>query len=162
MSTLVKQLKNQRKVIFDRGKFDEWCVWVVEPDGIKVAPRDEEYFSDLYKISKTYAPYKVYNDFLEVFNRTTNTIEENVLSLIDSITSTYLHGDQKLVEQWFTVVYAGMVAEENKEHAVLKKRVKRLGVYQVLILGMSAAKAASFSKGKPWRELDAIMKNYGF
>lgn len=35
-------------------------------------------------------------------------------------------------------------------------------MYQVLILGIPAKEAAKFSYGKPWRELDSIMREYGF
>jgi hypothetical protein len=55
-----------------------------------------------------------------------------------------------------------MVAEENKEHAILKKRIKRLGLYQVLVENMEPEQAAIFSKGKKWTELDKLMKEKGF
>jgi hypothetical protein len=63
---------------------------------------------------------------------------------------------------WFTVIYAGMIAEENKANAVLKKRIKRLGMYQLMIQNINPEVAANFSKGKNWRELDVLMKQYGF
>ena len=52
MSKLIKHLFSNRKIIFDRGKFDDWCVYVVEENGKKRAPYDTEYFSDLKEISK--------------------------------------------------------------------------------------------------------------
>ncbi|MDY0143845.1 MAG: hypothetical protein RBR97_18320 [Bacteroidales bacterium] len=55
-----------------------------------------------------------------------------------------------------------MVAEENKEFAILKKRVKRLGMHQLLIEREKPDYAASYSKGKKWRELDIIMSGFGF
>ena len=63
---------------------------------------------------------------------------------------------------WFTVIYAGMVAEENKAFAMLKKRIKRLGMHQVLVEGFDADYAAHFSRGKKWPELDSLMKQRGF
>ena len=66
------------------------------------------------------------------------------------------------VKKWFTVIYAGMIAEENKAKAILKKRIKRLGMYQTLVEQMPAAEAAIFSKGKKWRELDNICRQLGF
>lgn len=162
MARLVKKLINDRSVIFDKGKFDEWCVYVVETNGFRKAPFDETYFSDLYDISQKYETNKVHNDFVRIYNLTTRHIDESVLSLIDLIVKTYNEDDQILVEQWMTVLYAGMIAEENKDRAILKKRIKHLGMYQVLILGMSPKEAAKFSYGKPWRELDSIMRDYGF
>jgi bifunctional pyridoxal-dependent enzyme with beta-cystathionase and maltose regulon repressor activities len=82
--------------------------------------------------------------------------------LIDRIVSTYNHEDKIIVEQSLTVIYAGMIAEENKKNAILKKRIKRLGIHQVLILNMPAREAAKFSYGRNWRELDAIMSTFGF
>ena len=62
----------------------------------------------------------------------------------------------------FTVVYAGMIAERNKRYAILKERIKRLGMYQILMLSYKAEEAANFSKGKKAKELDLICKEYGF
>lgn len=162
MIRLVKNLINGRSITFDKGKFDEWCVYVVEANGFRKAPFDETYFSDLYRISQRYEANKVYNDFVQIYNLTSQHIDESVLHLIDLIVKTYKDDDQILIEQWMTVLYAGMIAEENKNRAILKKRVKHLGMYQVLILRMPAKEAAKFSYGKSWRELDAIMRGYGF
>lgn len=159
---LIKNLQNNRMVVFDRGRFDDWCVYVVESNGSRTAPRDETYFSALCQIAQCYPKDKVYADFVALYSSTTRTIEQDTLALIDRIAASYLPVDIGPVEQWFTVLYAGMVAEENKEFAVLKKRVKRLGMHQVLVLGMPAPEAARFSYGKNWRELDAIMRPLGF
>ena len=82
--------------------------------------------------------------------------------MIDRLVSTYRLEHQALVEQWFVVIYAGMIAEENKQSAILKKRIKRLGMHQVLKLEYEPRIAANFSKGKKWRDLDEIMKPLSF
>ncbi|MCD4833646.1 MAG: lamin tail domain-containing protein [Bacteroidales bacterium] len=162
MARLIKNLKNDRQVIFDTGNFDDWCVYVVESNGIKKAPYDVTYFGDLKNISEHYEEDKVYNDFVEIYNKTSKSIDQNILSLIDRLVSTYKEEHQVLIEQWFAVIYAGMIAEENKQYAILKKRIKRLGMHQTLKLGYEPRIAANFSKGKKWRNLDTIMKPYGF
>jgi hypothetical protein len=162
MATLIKNLQNNRSVIFDTGKFDDWCVYVVEANGSKQAPFDTTYFSDLYTISKSYPNNKVYIDFVTIYDLTNKNIDINVLNTIDLIVNTYSAQHKIIVEQWFTVLYAGMIAEENKQNAILKKRVKRLGMHQVLMLNMPSSVAAKFSYGKKWRDLDAIMRPYGF
>ena len=162
MPTLVKTLRNNRKVIFDTGNFDNWCVYVVEADGSKKAPFDTTYFSDLLTISDQYSNNKVYRDFVAIYDLVTRDIDKNVLDLIDKMAKTYHPNHQIKVEQWLTVLYAGMIAEENKENAKLKKRIKRLAMLQVFILGISPNDAASFSKGKKWRDPDTIMKVHGF
>ncbi len=55
-----------------------------------------------------------------------------------------------------------MIEEENKQFAILKKRIKRLGMHQILIDNLDPEVAANFSKGKKWRELDNLMKLRGF
>lgn len=158
---LVKNLQNNRKIIFDQGKFDMWCVYLVEENGTKKAPFDVDYFTDLQNLNNRYTNNKVYQDFISIYELTDHTINSNVLDLIDTITDTYLPQDRIIIEQWFSVIYAGMIAEENKEFAILKKRIKHLGVYQTLIQDMPPYEAARFSYGKKWRELDAIMQPLG-
>lgn len=159
---LIKNLSNNRKVIFDAGSFDDWCVYVVEENGSRKAPFDVDYFTDLKNLSTHYLNNKVYNDFVSVYSITSTTIDANVTTLIDNIVMTYKEEHRVIVEQWLTVLYAGMIAEENKKFAILKKRVKRLGMHQILIDNVSPSIAANFSKGKKWRELDDIMQQKGF
>lgn len=161
MRKLIKLLKNNRQVIFDKGKFDDWCVYVVEQDGRKKAHFDTTYFTDLKAIANKYDAEKVYNDFVDIYNGTTKTIDKPILDLIDKIVETYNQDDKIIIEQWFAVLYGGMIAEENKQFAILKKRIKRLGMHQILKLDYEPNVAANFSRGKKWRELDAIMKPLG-
>jgi len=162
MRRLIKTLKNNRQVIFDKGKFDNWCVYVVEENGTKKAHFDATYFTDLKSIASKYEVDKVYNDFVSIYNGTTKTIDQPILSLIDKIVTTYYEKDKSIIEQWFVVIYGGMIAEENKRLAILKKRIKRLGMHQILKLDYDPKVAANFSKGKKWHELDVIMKSLEF
>jgi len=156
----IKNLRNNRKVIFDQGKFDNWCVYIVEENGAKQAPYDVDYFTRLKELNMIYGGNKVYEDFLKIYYSTDKTINPDVLDLIDGIVSTYLPEHQISIEQWFTVIYAGMIAEENKQFAILKKRIKHLGVHQTLVQDYEPAAAAKFSQGKKWGELDRIMKAF--
>jgi len=162
MERLIKNISNNSKVIFDNGKFDKWCVYVVSSNGSRIAPLDKQYFSELLEISKKYSKNKVYNDFVKIYDKTTAEIDNEVIELLEIISKTYNTEDRAIIEKWFTVIYAGMIAEENKERAVLKKRIKRLGMHQVLIDNLAPNITANFSKGKKWRELDAIMREKGF
>lgn len=81
--------------------------------------------------------------------------------MIDVIAKEYTEDEQE-INIWFTVIYEGMIAEENKANAILKKRIKRLGIHQVLVQHLTPAYAAKFSKGKKWKKLDLIMKANGF
>jgi hypothetical protein len=162
VATLIKNLRNSRKVVFDQGIFDQWCVYVVEFDGNRTPPHDTTYFAALKELSQCYPDNKIYDDFVRIYDQTTGKIDENVLTLIDEIVGTYSTEHQIIIEQWFAVIYGGMIAEEKKAGAILKKRIKRLGMYQVLVLNMSPNEAANFSRGKKVAVLSPLMKSYGF
>ena len=67
----------------------------------------------------------------------------------------WAYGEDALeVDILFSILYAGMIAEENKHRAKLRKRVKRLGVHQVLWEDMAPEAAATFSRGKSWEVID--------
>ena len=38
MERVVKTLKNGTRVVFDQGKFDSWCVYLVRTNGSRYAP----------------------------------------------------------------------------------------------------------------------------
>lgn len=115
----------------------------------------------LKDLASTHGSEKIYSDFVQVYDLTTSTIDSSVLNLISSISLSY-GDDSEEIDIWFTVLYAGMIAEENKKYAKLKKRIKRLGMHQVLIEGQLPEYAAGFSRGKKWTELDALMQTKGF
>ncbi|MCZ4221772.1 DUF7004 family protein [Pedobacter rhodius] len=157
MATLIKAINNNVFIEFDKGKFDEWCVYLTRNTSKRYAPSDTEYFRRLQELGKLHSPQKIYNDFIKFYNPTDKTMNQAILETIDSLAESYAE-DAEEINIWFTVIYAGMVAEENKEHAVLKKRIKRLGMHQVLIENVKPEYAANFSKGKKWMELDTVMK----
>jgi endo-1,4-beta-mannosidase len=161
MSRRINTFSNGGFIEFDNGCFDRWCVFVQAPDSGRFAPSDAEYFKRLKEIGEKTGPQKIYDDFVVIYNRTTKNIDPRVFELIFALSRFYNNNADEM-EQWLNVLYAGMIAEENKEGAILKKRIKRLGVHQVLIDGISPEEAAVFSKGKKWRELDEIMKGKGF
>ena len=161
MPQIINNFSNGGKIEFDNGKFDEWCVYVIKPGGERFAPTDIQYFSRLKKLGKKYGNRKIYDDFVVIFNRTTKEIDNSVLQLISFLSAVYKN-DCLEMEIWFNVLYAGMIAEENKENTVLKKRIKRLGMHQLLIENFPPETAAVFSKGKTWKELDNLMKSKGF
>ncbi|WP_421944783.1 DUF7004 family protein [Pedobacter sp.] len=161
MATLIKILNNNTRIEFDKGTFDDWCVYLSKPNEHRYAPLDTEYFGRLQILAKKYTTQKIYNDFIKFYTLTDKNISQVILRLIDAIAKEYLEDEQE-INIWFTVIYVGMIAEENKAYAILKKRVKRLGMHQVLMQHLSPVYAANFSKGRKWKELDLIMKANGF
>jgi len=157
MSNKLNHFGNGGFIEFDSGCFDGWCVFVTTPGNKRFAPTDVQYFSRLKKLSEKFGPQKIYDDFVVIYNRTTKNVDSKVFELI-AVLSRFYETDALEMELWLNVIYAGMIAEENKENAILKKRIKRLGIHQVLIDEISLEEAAVFSKGKKWKELDEIMR----
>jgi hypothetical protein len=90
----------------------------------------------------------------------TNVLNYDVVENIKNVAKKYPNSGE--VELILIFLYAGMVAEENKDKAILKKYIKRLGVHQVLIEKMPAEIAANYSRGKNWRELKLECEARGF
>lgn len=161
MFQLIKTIGTQTRIEFGPGAFDNWCVYISEGVHIKYAPKDTEYFSIIKSKSLIYGCQKLYQDFLSIYILTKKEVDISVLELITTLSKYY--GDDSIeMDKWFTVLYAGMVAEENKDKAILKKRIKRLGMHQLLMEDYDPFIAANFSKGKKWKELDRLMKERGF
>jgi hypothetical protein len=161
MARKINQFSHGGFIEFDKGSFDDWCVYVTRANGERFAPTDIQYFSRLKTLAKKHKTRVIYDDFVAIYNRTGPEVDKNVLELI-TVLSQHYGKDSLEMEIWLNVLYAGMIAEEKKEKAILKKRIKRLGMYQVLLEDMAPETAAAFSKGKKWRELDKLMKQKGF
>ena len=161
MPRKIYQFSNGGSIEFDTGNFDDWCVFVTRPNGERFAPTDIQYFKRLAKLGAKHGHQHIYDDFVVVYNRTGQEIDPSIPPLIAGL-SRFYNNDALEMEIWLNVLYAGMIAEENKEKAILKKRVKRLGMHQLLIERMKPEEAAVFSRGKKWRELDKLMKSKGF
>ncbi len=161
MATTINSVPGSFHIEFDYGTFDNWCVFLSRNGMPRYAPKDTEYFTILQQLATRHGSHKLYYHFVLLYERTSTKIDIDVLKMIKKIAEEY-GGDKEDIEIWFTVLYAGMIAEENKENAVLKKRIKRLGMHQLLIERFEPYTAANFSRGKPWRELDAQMREKGF
>lgn len=161
MQRLLQTFADGTTVSFGRGAFDDWCVYLHRPGERPHAPRDERYFARLQHLGDAHGLQTIYADFVAVYDRTTAEVDATVLNLILKLTPKY-GPDALEMAVWLTVIYAGMVAEENKEKAVLKKRIKRLGMHQTLLEGLPPAEAASFSRGKKWPELARLCRSKGF
>ena len=157
----VKRFSDGSSVEFARGSFDEWCVFVTTPGGQRRPPLDQNYFSALRRLGNTFGAQRVYDDFVRLYDRTGAAVEEEVFSLISSIASNYPECALQ-VEQLLSVLYLTMIAEENKAHTRLGKRIKRLGVHCLLLEHMSVERAANFTRGMAWRDIAALCRERGF
>jgi hypothetical protein len=158
-ATAICTLMDGSELVFSQGKFDKWCIYHIKSE-FAHAIKDVEIFTVLNRHSTSSKRFQLYQDFISVFDDVTSELNYDLVKLINQICAKYEKvGELQLV---FSFLYAGMVAEENKQNAILKKYIKRLGVHQVLIEGMAPQKAANYSRGKGWRELDEECRARGF
>lgn len=158
---LIKKFSDGSLLEFDQGKFDKWCIFLTRPSHKRIAPKDIQYFNGFVKLASKYDSLEIYSDFVTIYNRTTNTLNPSVLELIH-ILSFHYEPDHLNIELLLTIVYAGMIAEENKNKAILKKKIKRLAMHQILVDKLAPEIAANFSRGKNWKELELECKKRGF
>lgn len=154
-------MRNGSKISFGRGKFDNWCIYVervTEPDEKFFFPLDSWYFTELARIDSNQPG--IYEDFVKIYDKTNKEIDKQVLQDIVDISSKY--EEHHLVELIFGILYAGMIAEENKYQTKLGKRIKRLGMYQTLVDKIDPNEAANFSRGMKWYDIDEECKRRGF
>jgi hypothetical protein len=140
---IMRQFKTGH-IAFTEGKFDKWAV-VIKAPGIPEWPKDVWYFTKLW-VYKQDLGEKVWDDFCALYDKTGPTVDESVFDWIHDISAEY--PNQSESEIVFAILYMTMIAEENKQGAILKRRIKKLGVHQVLKEGMRPAIAAEYSKGK--------------
>jgi hypothetical protein len=133
---------------------DEWCVYFASPDGTVRIPKDEDYFADLKDIANKYGAWEVYKAFLSIYDLTTPIVESTVLSHIETLSGRF-PGDELALHRTLAILYFTMIAEENKLPArrwPLKKRVKKLGVYELVLCDYSPRRSANASR---WPETAA-------
>jgi hypothetical protein len=118
---------------------------------------DSWYFDELQKLGENKT---IYDDFCLIYNVTTKNLSPIVAMVCKHLAVKY--EKQGLVELIYSILYMGMIAEENKENTILGKRIKRLGMYQTLIEGLPAEMSANFSRGMKWKQLDKECTKRGF
>ena len=149
---LITTLSDKTIIYYEKGRFDNWCVYVKKTDGYRYIPKDVEYFAFFSNLTKEFDKSKIYSDFLIIYKKIDNNISDNVLKIIKKISEKY-KDKKNFVELNFVIIYAAMVAERNKKNTILKERIKHLGFYQVVLECMSPLKAANFSKGLKAKEI---------
>lgn len=158
MSKPIKEFLNGGRMMYVKGRFDAWMLDCKGVEYLSRFPRDEEIFELVISLAKQYGPANLLGEFNWIFWMTDSILSSTTLRYIESRGKIY---GQKF-EIVFTFLYLSMVAEENKTHAPLGKRMKMLGIYQVLIEGADPFYASQFSKGKKVQELNEEMRKRGF
>lgn len=161
MGQHIKTFLDNSFIKYDRGNFDDWCVYYISANGECTAPTDIDYFQELKNLAQKYGVEKVYSDFVSIYNITGKELEENILQYITNISSEY-GKDSLKVDIIFSILYVAMISEEKIVYTKLGKRIKRLGVHLLLIDGESVDISANIMRGKKWYEIDADCRKRGF
>jgi hypothetical protein len=150
---------------FDKGKFDNFCVYIITHANNKIdnkyAPKDNEYFKDLVNLKKIYG-IEIYNLFIKIYDNTFKKLNFNVANSIINYCDKFFIADKILCKKTFLILYYSMVAEENKINTKLGKKIKRLGIHQILIEDINPNVAANFSKGMNWKKIETECKLRNF
>lgn len=150
------------------GYKDSWCVYYYTPETEPVRPPDLEYFNELLALAEKHGREYVYDDFVKVYDRTDDKPNPKMVDFIKGLVKERYAPDEYLaVVKLFTILYMAMVAEYYYVNSAgrpsrLKKRTKRLGIYQFLFGGLTVELAKEYSKGRSFAELDELCRQYGF
>ncbi|NLN66372.1 MAG: hypothetical protein GX144_13400 [Clostridiaceae bacterium] len=161
MGQIIKVFSDGSFLEYDRGKFDDWCVYFTNTNGLRKPPRDVDYFEQLLHLSQKYGAEGIYSDYVKVYELTGKQVLESSLNSISIISEKYPE-DVISVDIVFSILYMAMIAEEQKQYTRLGKRIKRLGIHMLLIEKSSVHEAANFMKGMGWREIAALCEKRGF
>ena len=161
MGEHIKTFSDGAFLEYDRGSFDDWCVYLTEANQSRKPPRDVDYFRQLKIFAEKYGATRIYDDYVYVYDLTKNTVDTNVLSEITNLSLTY-GNDALEIDKIFSILYMAMIAEERKRFTRLGKRIKRLGIYRLLIEDRNVYEAANFMRGMKWTEIDALCRERDF
>lgn len=113
-------------------------------------------------LANKYSVNRIYDDYVQIYDFTKNVVEDDVLNKISEIASSYYEKDIAEIDIIFTILYMGMIAEENKQYTKLGKRITRLGIYRLLIENCSVHESTNFTRGMNWRDVSALCESRGF
>lgn len=161
---------------FAHGCFDDYMVVFCQAHHRPVALRDAACLGRLAQLGDLAGNQVVYHFFAIAFELVTANVAQAPtgpavsrpadLKVLKRLSNYFadLSDDARYqplaVKKLFDYFYFAMLAECYHPYTQLYHRIKRLAVYQVLILGMSAADASVFSRGRSVAELDRIMTGY--
>lgn len=161
MGKIIKRFPDGSFLEYDRGVFDEWCVYLTNASGNRKAPRDTDCFTQLKGLAELFGTDKVYGDYVKIYDSTDKQISKESLDSITILSKEY--GASAIqVDTIFSVLYMAMIAEEKKAGTRLGKRIKRLGIHKLLIENSPVHDAANFMRGMSWRNIARLCEERGF
>lgn len=161
MGQIIKTFSDGSFLEYDRGGFDDWCVYLTNASGSRRPPRDTDYFTQLKDLAGQFGTDKVYGDYVKVYNLTGRQVNRDSLERITMLSKEYKKSAIQ-VDIIFSILYMAMIAEERKAGTRLGKRIKRLGIHKLLIEDRPVDEAANFMRGMGWRDIACLCEERGF
>ena len=149
-------------ISFAKGRFDYWLVDA--PGNVWLNASDDLWLQRAKDAADRHGRNEIYLEFNELYHLITpDPYDLRAIYLIEN--RVYCSESAEMLKTFYWLRYA-MLAEERRRvedrKYPLGKRVKRLGLLQVLYHGMTPQEAASWSKGRPAKEIAAMCRKYGF
>lgn len=146
------------KIYYSRGRKDNWLVNYETMDGSVSNPLDKNYFKWTTELANAYGREKVWDSFNRIYysvhkNGWMNDDRELCKKVCIKEANMY---EEPTLKLWITY-YMTMLAEENMPNAVLGKKIKRLGVYNILWDNYTIDYVCSYMRKKRWWELREMM-----
>ena len=162
MGRIIRQFNDGSFLEYDRGKFDDLCVYFTDTNGRRKPLRDIDYFQQLKEYGQCHGNSQVYDNYTQLYERTGKEVDVSVFCWIHDLCMESFKKEGIEAEVLFSILYMAMISEEKKRNTKLGKRIKRLGVHKLLIEGKDIYEAANFMKGMKWRDIDQLCKERGF
>jgi len=156
----IMEFPDERLIWFQMGNINNWFVNTSRyPEPEKITPsetmnfdKDVQMLSWLLKMQDDYGSI-VMAHIRTIYNLVKTRFEMSPVSplqtdwdLVMELAGFYEKTDVKKVSHIFGYVYYAMISEENYENTKLGKKLKLLGIHQVLLEGMKPEDAACWSK----------------
>jgi len=61
---IVKKFQDGSFLEYDKGSFDDWCVYYTNSAGVRTPPNDTDYFTQLRALANQFTANKVYSDYV--------------------------------------------------------------------------------------------------
>lgn len=161
MGQIIKAFSDGSFLEYDRGGFDDWCVYLTNASGSRRPPRDTDYFTQLKELAERFGTEKVYSDYVKVYDLTGKQVDKDSLEKISILSKEY-GASATQVDTIFSILYMAMISEERKARTRLGKRIKRLGIHKLLIENIPVREAANFMRGMGWRDIARLCEERGF
>ena len=92
---IAKSFSDGTALGWDKGKMDDWCVYMIDVGGSSTPPRDVDYFSELLMFADKYGHRRVYDDFVKMYDViSSKNPDECHIEIIDVIVKSYPVEDQ--------------------------------------------------------------------